>query len=131
MSTTLPTRQQVDRAEPLEFADRQPETTITIRAQLDGWPVDVAYRGKLEQLPAAIARMQAAGLAPATNPPEAHQKPAAARKGKTQPEYSPSGDPCCPIHKRPLKQGQYGLYCSAKDDSDTSRNGYCGLRFSE
>lgn len=127
MSTTLPSRAQIDRADTLEFTDRQPETTITIRAQLNGWPVDVAYRGKLEQLPAAIARMQAAGLTPATNPPGSAEKPAAARKGKTQPEYTPSGDPCCPKHKTILRQGQYGLYCPSKDDS--TERGYCSLKF--
>jgi hypothetical protein len=126
----LPTRQQIDAAESLQFAERAPETTITIRGQIDGWPIDVAYRGKLEQLPAALARLSAAGLTPyAHNAPTSHQQPATPRKAKTQPIYLASGEPCCPIHQRPLKEGAYGLYCTAKDPD--GKNGYCSLKFAE
>lgn len=109
MSTQLPTRQQIDQAQSLEFTDRVPETTITIRAQLDGWPIEVAYRGKLEQLPVALKRLTAAGLTPFQPSNTPAQKPARARQERVQPEYNSNGDPCCPKHHKPLKQGQYGL----------------------
>jgi hypothetical protein len=130
MSTQLPTRQQIDAAESLTFPERAPETTITIHAALEGWPIDVAYRGRLEQLPAALARLTAAGLTPAQpSTTTSHQQPATPRKAKVDPIYQPDGTPCCPTHKRPLKQGQFGLYCSAPDPE--GKNGYCSIRFSE
>src|SRR5262249_52686247 len=39
--------------------------------------------------------------------------PAAKPKAETvEPLYKPDGTPCCPVHKRPLSDGQYGLYGS-------------------
>jgi hypothetical protein len=130
MSTQLPTRQQIDQAESLTFPERAPETQITIHAALEGWPVDVAYRGKLEQLPAALQRLSAAGLTPyAPNAPTSHQQPAKPRQERVEPIYMASGEPCCPIHKRPLREGQFGLHCTAKDPE--GKNGYCSLKFAE
>lgn len=125
----FPNRQAIDRADTLEFSERTPETTITIRAQLDGWPVDVAYRGKLDQLSAAIARLQSAGLTPAGQPASTPAAPKTKRQA-IEPLHI-QGRPCCPKHTKPLMQGQYGLYCSAKDDGPESKNGYCGLKFAE
>lgn len=43
--------------------------------------------------------------------------------------YNSDGDPCCPIHDRPLKEGRYGFYCSAKDPN--GKNGYCDFKVKE
>lgn len=123
--STFPNRTQIDQAAPLAF-EREP--TITIRAQLDGWQVDVAYHGRLEQLPAALKRLTAAGLTPAC-PTAAQEAPPRIKRGKVEPIYTPAGEPCCPTHTRPLKEGKFGWFCSAKDDRPDSRNGYCGLKF--
>lgn len=40
--------------------------------------------------------------------------------------YNKAGEPCCPIHERPLKQGKFGYFCSAKDER--GKNGYCDFR---
>jgi hypothetical protein len=61
---------------------------------------------------------------------------AAAPKPKAErvkPFYDGNGDPCCPVHRKPLKEGQYGLYCSckAKDGEAANDKGYCNLRFVE
>lgn len=60
----------------------------------------------------------------------ATQKPKAER---VKPFYDGSGDPCCPVHCKPLKEGSYGLYCScrAKDGEAGNDKGYCSLRFIE
>lgn len=39
-------------------------------------------------------------------------------------EFWPAGD--CPKHKRPWKQGNYGPYCTSKDESGPK--GYCVLK---
>lgn len=126
----FPDRQAIDAAESLTF-EPQP-VKMVVHAEQDGWPIDVELTIGLDKLPAALARLTRAGLTPrqiAAVP--SGQKPARARQERIEPIYTPSGDPCCPTHKRPLKQGQYGLYCSAKDDGPDSKNGYCGLKFAE
>lgn len=53
-----------------------------------------------------------------------------ARKPRTervQPSYNDAGDPCCPKHRKPLREGKFGLFCPAKDD--TTEHGYCALKF--
>lgn len=49
------------------------------------------------------------------------------------PEYDENGDPHCPVHHKPLKQGTYGSYCSARAAAGESANdkGYCALKFKE
>lgn len=49
------------------------------------------------------------------------------------PEYDHNGDPCCPVHRKPLKQGTYGSYCSSKASQGQAANdkGYCSLKFKE
>ncbi len=48
---------------------------------------------------------------------------------KVKPFYDGDGAACCPVHRKPLKEGQYGWYCSAKDPS--TERGYCALKFTE
>jgi hypothetical protein len=55
-------------------------------------------------------------------------KAATARQKPQEPAYSDDGEPCCPKHKRPLREGKFGLYCPAKDES--GKNGYCEYRHS-
>jgi hypothetical protein len=46
--TTLPSRAQIDRAEPLDFPDRKPakqELTITIHARIDGYDCEICFTG--------------------------------------------------------------------------------------
>ena len=56
-----------------------------------------------------------------------------AKPQRVQPTYDGAGDPCCPVYRKPLAEGRYGLYCSAKAKGDEVANekGYCALRFTE
>jgi len=132
MTTTMPTRQQIDRAEPLDFPDRRPakqDLTITISCTIGGFLTEVCFSGQLDQLEAITRRLRDLGASPAG----VHQvSPAAAaptRKAgeKVTPLYNGDGEPMCPVHKRVLKQGKWGMYCSAKGEDET----YCNLKFHE
>lgn len=81
----------------------------------------------------AVAALQRKGCTPAA--PVARSAPAGGNggndrpKGKSQrvaPWYNDQGEACCPTHRRPLKDGQWGLYCSSKTEE-----GYCRLKFAE
>lgn len=132
--TTLPNRQQIDNAPPLAFdTQRTPQQqVITIEAVCDGYIVRVEYTGTVASIPHAVARLRAAGLEPSAQTNNAQPSTAQAggrRHGKVKPEYNADGDLTCPVHHKVLKEGKWGLYCPAKDDS-TDR-GYCNLKFEE
>ena len=135
----LPTRQQVEQAQPLDFvpaprAERN-DISICIEVAPDGLHVRCDYIGPLSTIPAAIERLRAAGVLDLVKPAQpAQASPATGqqqrqRAERVEPEYNSAGDPLCPKHHKPLKNGQWGLFCPAKDDS-TAR-GYCAIRFSE
>lgn len=131
MSTVPLTRQAVDAAPPLDFEERRGEKQANIQISISpaGLTVLVEYTGAVSSIQAAIERLQKAGvmdLVQSSKP----AAPAPAAKGKAQrvqPEYNADGDPCCPKHHKPLREGNYGLYCPAKDDS--TERGYCNLKF--
>ena len=141
MPTPLPTRQQVDAASDLDFDATRSTSKAHISIELapDGLHVTCEYLGSLSSIPAAIARLEAAGLvelvekyraAPAAAPSAPHPAPRA--KAQTvEPFYRQDGTACCPVHTTPLSQGSYGLYCSTKAKPGESANpkGYCNLRF--
>jgi hypothetical protein len=68
------------------------------------------------------------------NATPSHQRPAA-RISQQRHElagsvyYNDAGEACCPQHERPLKEGRYGYYCSAKDPN--GKNGYCTFKAKE
>jgi hypothetical protein len=127
----------VDRAQPLEFAappqrGAQPEkpTTIRITVAPDGLRISAEYVGALSSIPAAVEQLRASGILDLVQPlPIA--APRAKKKTRIEPMYQPDGTPCCPAHLRPLKEGQHGLYCSAKAKPGEEQNdkGYCNLKF--
>ena len=134
--TTMPTRQQIEQAQPLNFDQAKAEKQANIQIQVSpaGLTVVVEYTGGVSSIAAALERLRAAGVvemveksrpAPTVAPAPAQR----AKSTKVQPEYNDAGDPCCPKHHKPLKPGNYGLYCSAKDD--TTERGYCSLKFVE
>lgn len=62
------------------------------------------------------------GLTPKGKPKSEH----------VEPEYNSNGDPICPVHKKVLKQGNYGLYCPSKATGDDANDkGYCRLKFKD
>lgn len=111
-----------------------PEKTvnITIEAGPHGITVRAEYTGSLSSIPAAIERLKAAGvldLVNASAPQAQPQAPADKPKRpahRVEPEYDADGEPCCPVHNRPLKEGKWGLFCSAKDQESGE---YCKLKF--
>jgi hypothetical protein len=100
------------------------ELTITVKATIDGFPVDVCFSGSIDQLLGVTKRLREMGAAPTVAAP-----PTRKAAERVQPTYNGAGEPCCPKHNRTLKEGQYGLYCSAKDD--TTERGYCALEFKD
>ncbi len=135
MTTTLPTRQQIDAAGDLDFdAQRSASKAhITIELSPAGLHVRCEYLGTLGSIPAAVKRMVDAGLlelvathraTPAAPSASSGAKPKAQ---KVEPEYNGAGEACCPKHKKPLREGKFGLFCPAKDDS--TERGYCALKF--
>lgn len=138
MTTTLPTRQQIDAAGDLEFDATRTASKAHISIELapDGLHITAEYLGTLGSIPAAVKRMVDAGLLELVNthraPPAAAPSTPSGAKPKAQrvtPEYDASGEPCCPKHKKPLREGKFGLFCPAKDDS--TERGYCALRFAD
>ena len=140
--SNFPKRAQIEQAGDLDFTSpRGAAMPITIELSPAGLHIRVEYQGTLASIPAAIAKLEAAGLvelvqayrATPTAAPAAgagQHKPKAER---VEPFYKPDGTACCPVHKMPLSQGRYGLYCSAKAKPGEAQNdkGYCSLRFSE
>ena len=138
MTTNLPSRQQVERAQPLDFPDRQPaerQANITIEVAPDGLHIRCEYTGSLASIPAAVERLRAAGVLDLVKP----SRPAAApqsggntpRAQRVAPAYADDGSVICPVHRKALSYGQYGPYCSCKATGDqvADKRGYCGLRF--
>lgn len=132
MTTTMPSRAAIEAAGDLEWNSRKParqDLTITITARIDGFDTEVCYTGSIEQLLAVTKRLRELGAEPVSAKPAATSPAAPQRTKSTKvtPEYDASGEPCCPKHHKPLKTGQFGLYCSAKDDSQ--ERGFCALKF--
>jgi hypothetical protein len=117
--TALPTRQ---------------ELTITVKATIDGFPVDVCFSGSIDQLLGVTKRLREMGGTP-TIAPAAPVQTTPARKAaeRVEPDYQPDGTAYCPVHHKPLAEGRYGAFCSAKAKPGEEQNdkGYCSLRFAE
>lgn len=136
--TALPTRAQIDRAEPLDFPERKPtrqDLTITVKALVDGFPTEVCFTGSIDQLLDVTKRLRALGASPLLTP-ATQSAPLGNGKSKAErvePLYKPDGTPCCPVHHKPLAEGRYGLYCPsrAKDGEQANDKGYCSLKFAE
>lgn len=108
--------------------------SIAIEVTPAGLHIRADYIGPLSSIPAAVARLKAAGVLELVQASSPAPVVAPASKAKVErvvvlPDYDDAGNPCCPKHKKPLKEGQYGLYCSAKDD--TTERGYCSLKFKD
>ena len=136
MGTTFPTRQQVERAEPLEFAQTRSEKQCNIQVEIapDGLHVRAEWTAGLSTIPGVIERLKALGVVEIVNSSRMAVVSATKPKAETvEPLYKPDGTACCPVHKRALSDGQYGLYCSARAKPGEAANtkGYCALRFSE
>ena len=136
--SNFPKRAQIEQAGDLDFAARSGATMpITIELSPAGLHIRIEYQGALASIPAAIAKLEAAGLVELVQTYRATSAAAPAgasqaRKPKAErvtPEYNADGDPCCPKHHKVLKEGRWGLYCPAKDD--TTERGYCALKFAE
>ncbi len=139
--TTLPTKAQIDAAPPLDFNQPRGEKQCNIQVELapDGLHVRAEYTAGLSTIPAVIERLTALGIVelvqssrPAPTAPT--NAPAGSQRAKAETvEFVPHGTACCPVHKRPLSDGQYGLYSSARAKPGEAANtkGYCALRFAE
>jgi len=140
MTTQLPTRQQIDNAGDIDFnatrSEKQANISITIAP--DGLHITAEYTGTLSSIPAAIERLRAAGVLELVSPAKpTHTAPIGngnrPKAERITPAYDGSGQPMCPVHRKALSEGQYGLFCSAKAAAGDVQNskGYCNIRFSE
>jgi hypothetical protein len=134
--TQLPTRQQIERAETLDFPQRtKADLTITVKATIDGFPTEVCFTGSIDQLLNVTKRLRELGAAPMIAP-AAHTAPLNTPRKPAQtvePVYQPDGTACCPVHRKPLSEGRYGLFCpsKAKPGEEQNDKGYCSLKFAE
>jgi hypothetical protein len=106
------------------------QANISIEIAPDGLHIRCEYTGAISTIPAAVERLRAAGvleLVKGVNTPA--RKPAQ----RVEPVYQPDGTACCPIHRKPLSEGRFGLFCPSKARPGEEQNdkGYCSIRFSE
>lgn len=131
------TRGAVERAEPLTFEQKPPaekQANIAITVSASGLSITAEYTGTLGSIPAAIERLKAAGVLELVRAPEPVPiSQPRAKKERVAPAYDGNGDPICPVHRKPLAEGRYGMYCPAKAKAGEEQNdkGYCAIRFSE
>lgn len=105
------------------------QANIQISMTPAGLSITCEYTGDLGSIPSAIERLRSAGILELVQSSRAPTNGTKPRAPRVQPSYDGNGDPCCPKHKKPLQEGKWGLYCSAKDD--TTDRGYCNLKFAE
>lgn len=110
----------------------RPALELTVHAVLNGWDLDLHLSLPAEKVGAALDRLGALGFTPRTpaGVPSPVRKQA---RPKVEPVYKPDGTACCPVHKRPLVEGNYGLYCPARaaEGEESNDKGYCALRFAD
>lgn len=135
--SNFPTRAQGAQAGHLDVTAARtaasPAMPITIELAPDGLHIRVEYTGTLASIPTAVQRLMDAGIVDlvrshraAPPAPTAGQKP---KSERVTPAYNSAGDACCPKHHTVLKEGRWGRFCPAKDD--TTERGYCSLKFAE
>ena len=103
--TTLPTRQQVDAAPPLDFSQTRSEKQCTIQVELapDGLHVRAEYTAGLSTIPGVIERLKALGvveLVSASRPAQGKN----IKAQRVQPGYALDGSPVCPEHDTKLRE---------------------------
>jgi ribose 5-phosphate isomerase len=82
-----------------------------VDAQCEGFTVHLPIEITPTKLPAVLKRLKALGIEP--------QQPASTSKPKAQKvhvAYADDGTVICPTHRKPLKQGEWGVYCATKTD---------------
>lgn len=97
---------------------RKSNITIAIHGMYDNYPIVITFTGSPAQIPIAVRRLQELGI---TTPLMKAAK-------KKEPPLVIDGKLCCPIHHKPLRQGRFGLYCTAPGDG---KNGYCTYTWKE
>lgn len=129
MTTTTMTRRApapTDESGALSFdppAPRDKQANITIEVGPLGITIRAEYTGPLGSIPRSIERLREEGIlelvrAHAVAPAPAGNGAKKAAAPRVQVAYDGSGVAVCPKHKKPLKDGQWGLYCPAKDDTE-------------
>jgi hypothetical protein len=122
------TRQRVDAAEPLTFPTKR---AAVVHVAYRGVPVDVTIEDasavSVEKLVDSLLSRDG-WAAPAPTPAERGNTPAARprRPALPEPHYADDGSPCCPWHRKPLKEGRYGLFCPSRAEGEqANEKGYC------
>jgi hypothetical protein len=107
------------------------QANITIEVAPDGLHIRCEYTGAISTIPAAIERLRAAGVLDLVKPVGGNT-PARKPAERVSAAYDGAGQPMCPIHRKPLSEGRYGLYCPSKAQGEHANDkGYCSLRFTE
>lgn len=110
------------------MSDQRKELVITIHAMLDGFAVDLNFTGAMDTLPVALQRLRELGGEPTSWNSSKIEQPARKPAQRTTPAYDGNGTALCPVHRRELKEGKWGMYCSARDQETGE---YCKLKFTE
>lgn len=124
MSTQHLTRQSVDAAEPAAFPTKR---SAVISIAYKGVPVAVTVEDAnavaVEKLvDSLLSREGWAAPAERVNTPGGKPR----RPALPEPWYDAAGETCCPWHRKPLREGRYGLYCSSKAEGEQANDrGYC------
>ena len=108
---------------------------IRVFATFDGWPVHIDLLLAPGRLGAAIDRLQALGYEPQRPAAPAQSVPVGVTNAgdRLEPYIDGDGDYACPVHRRKLKQGSHGWYCSTKAKPGEAQNakGYCTCAIKE
>jgi peptidoglycan hydrolase-like protein with peptidoglycan-binding domain len=103
----------------------RPHLKLTVHAQLDNWPLDIALSLPAEKVRSALQRLAALGYSPR------QQAAAAVLQKAPRPRataYDADGTPLCPIHSTPMLEGRRGgYYCGHKaaEGQPAGPKGYC------
>jgi hypothetical protein len=98
---------------------------------IDGFPTEVCFTGSIDQLLSVTKRLRELGGTP-TIAPAGGNTPARKPSVRVEPAYQPDGTACCPVHRKPLSEGRYGLFCPSRAEGEHANpKGYCNIRFTE
>ncbi|NJM06937.1 hypothetical protein HC891_13300 [Candidatus Gracilibacteria bacterium] len=108
---------------------------MTVQAELHGWPVDIHLSLPAEKVEKALDRLHDLGYRPRqaghgrTHPPRS--RPAA--KAPEVEQFAASGEPVCPVHRVPMREGAYGWYCARKAEPGQPANpkSYCACSYKD
>lgn len=112
-----------------------PNIKIVIHGSFAGFPLDIEFFGRLDQLGPAVDKLRQCGIRPAGTdaPAKAPTPPEAPTEAPAHPMASDGRTPLCVYHNATMTEGHHGWYCQRKGTSPETSNskGFCtyGVRY--